>query len=131
MAIALRISLIVAAIFLVVFVVLNVRRSKMRIEDSMFWVALSLLILLLSLFPQIGTWFSKLFGFLAPVNFIFLFFIFILLMKTFAMSGQISHLESKIKELSQQIAIDNLEHYERTHSTQQRSKTHTHSNDSQ
>ena len=114
---ALRIVLICAAVFVFIFVILNVRKSRMRIEDSLFWVAMSLLILFLSIFPQVGTLFSELLGFYAPVNFVFLFFIFVLFAKCFAMSRHASQLESKIKELAQQIAIDNLEHYERAHAS--------------
>lgn len=111
---SIRIILIVVAVLFSAFVLSSIRRSKMRIEDSLFWAFLVALILLLSLFPQIGTWFSEILGFQAPINFIFLFFIFVLLAKCFSMSRQISHQETKIKELTQQVAITRLEQYERT-----------------
>ena len=85
----------------------------MRIEDSLFWIILAVLIFLLSIFPQIASFFSNLLGFQAPVNFIYLFFIFILLVKSFYSSKHISELDNKVKELSQQIAVDRLDHYER------------------
>lgn len=113
MSFALRIVLVVAAFCLLLFVVLNVRKSKMRIEDAVFWVLLSALILLLSIFPQIASWVSHLLGFQAPINLVYLFFIFILLVKCFTMSRQLSEQETKMKELTQQIALDKLDHYER------------------
>jgi hypothetical protein len=113
MSAVVRIILIFASVCLLVFIGRSIKKSKMRIEDSIFWMLLAVAILLLSIFPQIATLASDAMGFQAPVNFIFLFFIFILLMKGFATSKHVSELENKVKELSQQIAVDRLDHYER------------------
>ena len=78
MTVALRVTLFVMAVLSVVIVLYSIRKSKMRIEDSIFWAGLAFLVLLLSIFPQIGSWFSGVLGFMAPVNFIFLFFISVL-----------------------------------------------------
>lgn len=110
---ALRIVLFVSAVCLAVFIFASIRRSKLRIEDSLFWIALAFLILLLSVFPQIAMFFSKTLGFMATVNFVFLFFIFILLLQCYRSSKRISQLDMKVKELAQQVAIDRLDHYER------------------
>ncbi|MCH4184706.1 MAG: DUF2304 domain-containing protein [Eggerthellaceae bacterium] len=116
MTIALQIILIVAAIGLVYFVARGIRKFKMRIEDSLFWIFLSALILILSIFPQIATACADIAGFQAPVNFIFLFFIFVLLLKCFYTSRHTSQLENKVKELAQQVALDRLDHYQRKES---------------
>lgn len=113
MSIALRILLLVAAIALFAFLMTSIKRSKMRIEDSLFWIVLSAVILILSVFPQIATELSALFGFIAPVNFVFLLFIFILLVKEYFTSKRVSELDTKVKELAQQLAIERLEHHER------------------
>ena len=115
MSVSLKIILFVAALCLTAFVVRSVKKSKMMIEDAFFWIVLSFLILLLSVFPQIGYWFSDLLGFQAPINFVFLFFIFVLLVKGFITSRHASQLETKVRELSEQVAYDRLDHYERTH----------------
>lgn len=109
----LRVVLIVSAFCLLVFVVLNVRKSKLRIEDAVFWVLISALILLLSIFPRIASWASGLLGFQASINLVYLFFIFILLVKSFTMSRQLSEQETKLTELTQHVALDKLDHYER------------------
>ncbi len=114
MSVALRIVLIVAAVALVVFLLHSIKRSKMRIEDSLFWVAFSLVILLLSIFPEIAVAASDAFGFMAPVNFIFLFFIFVLILKNFAGSRRVSQLECRVQELAEQVALNQLDHYERS-----------------
>ena len=109
----LQITLVAASIGLFAFIGQSIKKAKMRIEDSLFWVVLAVLIFLLSVFPQIAAFFSNLLGFQAPVNFIYLFFIFVLLVKSFTSSKHISELDNKVKELSQQIAVDRLDHYER------------------
>lgn len=113
MSLVLRIALIIAAICTVFFLLYSIKKSKMRIEDSLFWISFSLLVLLLSVFPGIASYCSYLLGFQAPVNFIFLFFIFILIVRDFFANRRISQLENRVKELAQQVAIERLDHYER------------------
>ena len=110
---ALRIVLLVATVLVFIIMLRSVKRAKMRIEDTLFWAGLMVLILILAVFPQIASALSDLMGFMAPVNAVFLFFIFVLLMKAYSLSRSSSELETKVKELTQQIAIDRLMHYER------------------
>ena len=116
MSIALRIALIVGAVALVALVIAGVRKSRMRIEDSLFWIVLSLLILVLSIFPYIGYWASSLLGVQSPVNFIMLLFVAVLIAKCFSLARQVSQLENKVKELTQRVAVDRLDHFERAKS---------------
>ena len=113
MSLALRIVLLVSTVLVFIIMLRSVKRAKMRIEDTLFWAGLMVLILILAIFPQIASALSDLMGFMAPVNAVFLFFIFVLLMKAYSLSRTTSELETKVKELTQQIAIDRLMHYER------------------
>lgn len=115
LSLALRIILIIAAIGLIVFLMHSIKRSKMSIEDSIFWLGFSLLILIMSVFPEISSWLSTLVGFISPVNLVFLFFIFVLIIRDFLSNRRISQLENRVKELTQQIALDRFDHYERRH----------------
>lgn len=115
MSLALRIILILAAVGLIVFLLHSIKKSKMSIEDSLFWTGFSLLILLMSVFPEIPSFLSDTIGFISPVNFVFLFFIFILIVRDFLSNRRISQLENRVKELTQQIALDRLDHYQRRH----------------
>lgn len=112
---ALRVILLIAAIGLVVFLLHSIKKSKMSIEDALFWMGFSFLILLMSIFPEIPSFLSDTIGFMSPVNFVFLFFIFVLIIRGFLSNRRISQLENRVKELTQQIALDRLDHYQRRH----------------
>ena len=112
---ALRVILLIAAIGLVVFLLHSIKKSKMSIEDALFWMGFSFFILLMSIFPEIPSFLSDTIGFMSPVNFVFLFFIFVLIIRDFLSNRRISQLENRVKELTQQIALDRLDHYQRRH----------------
>ena len=111
MALALRITLLVVSVLTLAFVSKRVRSSKVRLEDSISWFCFAVLLLLASLFPQIFYVLSDLVGPMAPVNFVFLFFIFILLIQSFSLTMRVSQADTKIKELSQQLAIEKYERH--------------------
>lgn len=106
MTTVLRVVLILMSFLVLVVMLRKIRQSKAKIEDSMFWVFFALLLVVFSLFPQAADGLSGLVGTMSTANFIFLFMIFILLIKSFSMSMRISQLETKVKELVQRIAID-------------------------
>ena len=95
---ALRVILLIAAIGLVVFLLHSIKKSKMSIEDALFWMGFSFLILLMSIFPEIPSFLSDTIGFMSPVNFVFLFFIFVLIIRDFLSNRRISQLENRVKE---------------------------------
>ncbi len=107
MSIFFRIILIVVSIFFFTYVIRKIRKSQLQIEYAIFWVILSLLFILFSIFPQVVQWLTTICGMVAQVNFLFLTMIFILLVKVFIMSIRLGQLEEKIKNLTQQIAIQN------------------------
>ncbi|MDR1765509.1 MAG: DUF2304 domain-containing protein [Lachnospiraceae bacterium] len=105
MSVALRVVLIVVSALTFLAVAHRIRRSAMRIEDSIFWIGFVFLLLLFAIFPGIVYTLSGFAGTMAPSNFIFLFVIFVLLVKIFSMSLQLSVLESKLKDLAQEMAL--------------------------
>ncbi|MDE5781048.1 MAG: DUF2304 domain-containing protein [Lachnospiraceae bacterium] len=100
-----RIVLLVVSLCTMVFMLKRIRYAKIQIEDSLFWILFSLMVILLAIFPSIADFMSGVIGIYSTTNFIFLFFIFILLIREFSMTIKISQLENKIKELTQAIAI--------------------------
>lgn len=112
MTVALRVALIFVSFVTLIFIGCKIRSSKVRLEDSMFWICFAALIFVFSLFPQIFYVLSDLIGTYSPANFVFLFFIFVLLIQSFQLSMRISQADTKIKELTQQLAIEKFERYQ-------------------
>ncbi|MBQ7795068.1 MAG: DUF2304 domain-containing protein [Lachnospiraceae bacterium] len=106
MSLLLRSVLILASVGTTLLIMRKIRKEKMMIEDSLFWIGFSFMLILFSVFPQIVFKMSELVGTQAPANFIFLFIIFVLIVRMFQMSTKISQLEAKMKDLVARIAID-------------------------
>ena len=107
---AFRIILILGSICTTAFIVKKIRQSKLQIEYSVFWLIFAGILIVLSLFPDIAIYGAKLMGIYAPTNFIFLMIFFLLILKVFLMTIEISTLEYRLKELAQKIAIAEKEH---------------------
>ena len=73
------------------------------------WFVLAIAFLIVSVFPQIFDLLAKLTGVFSTTNFVFMFFIAILLVICFNLSVRNSQAETKIKELTQEIAIERFE----------------------
>ena len=83
MSVSLRIILVIASILVVFYVLRRIRKAKLKIEYSLFWIVFSFLLLIISIFPKIANFFAKICGIQSPVNFVFLFIIFILMLHSF------------------------------------------------
>lgn len=106
MSIYIRILLIIGACSLMAFMFKKIRQSKLKIEYTIFWFCFSSVLVLMGIFPKVVSKVSRILGFKSPVNMVFLIIIFILIVKLFFNTIQISALENKIDSLAQQIAID-------------------------
>lgn len=73
--------------------------------DTVFWIVLATILIVLSVFPQIAYWIAKVIGIQSPVNFIFLLIIFMLLMRNFLLTIKVSQLDDKLRTLVEEIAI--------------------------
>lgn len=100
--------LITGSVFFCIYVLRKIRYSKFKIEDSIFWICFSFVLVLVSVFPDILTTGAKRLGVVSPVNFVFLIIIFLLLLKIFLLSRKVSKLEDKLKQLIQKIAKENI-----------------------
>ena len=92
MSIMLRISLLLGALFALGIVINSVRKSRIRISDSVFWVISATPLLLFAIIPQIPFFFSRLFGFVSTSNFVLVVVIALMLIKLFHQSFSISRL---------------------------------------
>ena len=101
----LRIALLVVSFVLLFFVLRRIRKSGLEISDSTFWIALSMLLIITAVFPQIAYWAANLLGFDAPVNFVFCCGILVLLVRTFAQDQKICALKKQLITLTQSEAL--------------------------
>lgn len=106
MSIYIRALLIIGAVALLAFMLKRIRQSKLKIEYTIFWIGFSTVLVLMGLFPQVIAWIAQALGFQSTVNMVYLVIIFILIVKLFFNTIQISALENKVDSLTQQIAID-------------------------
>ncbi|MDO4266840.1 MAG: DUF2304 domain-containing protein [Eubacteriales bacterium] len=112
MTITLRIALILVSAATFYLMMRKIRQSRLQIESSIFWIVLAGVLLIYSLFPPVADFCARLLGIYATTNFLFLFAIFVLIVKVFYMTIHISQLETKIKELVQQMALEEKRHEE-------------------
>lgn len=104
-----RVLLILGSVITACYVLKKIRRSKMRTDDSVFWLIFSLILVLLGIFPGIAIGVSEWIGVQSPANLVFLVVIFLLLGKVFIMDQRISRLQQQVTRIVQRVAIDELE----------------------
>ena len=102
---AMRVILIIGSILTTVYVLQRIRKSKMRTEDSIYWLLFSVILVLLGIFPGIAIAVSSWIGVQSAANLVFLVVIFLLLIKIFSQDQKISKLNSQITQTIQTIAI--------------------------
>ena len=112
MTLTLRALLIIVSVLATTGVIGRIRKAKMQIEDAVFWVLFSFLLILLAVVPRVLYFFTELLGMQSPANLLFLVIIGLLLMKVFSMSIKMSLLEEKLKTLAQNEALEKLERNE-------------------
>ncbi|MBO7674305.1 MAG: DUF2304 domain-containing protein [Atopobiaceae bacterium] len=105
MSLMLRILCVSGSLVTLLFITSNIRRRKVQIEDSIFWVLLAVALLVVAVFPGIASVASQLLGFQAPSNFVFVVVIAILLAKLFSLSTEVSSLKHRLNELAQEEAL--------------------------
>lgn len=109
MSLTLRIVLILVSFLVVMFVLRKVRKTQLNIDDAIYWIIASFLLLVLSIFPQLAIWASELLGIESAANFVFLFMIFVILVKLFNMAIDISILKQRLNRLIEKQALINDE----------------------
>lgn len=109
MSIPYRMLLIAGALVVLLVMLRKIRKSEVRIADSLFWFFFVATLVVLAVFPQITFALAKFLGIESPANLVFLYVIAMLLVREFASTVEISKLRSKITTLTQEEALDNVE----------------------
>lgn len=105
MSTTLRVLLSISAFITVVWILRQIRKFKVKMEDAIFWTFFAGVLLVLAVFPQISFALSRLIGFMSPANFIYIVVIFLLVEKVFTLSIIVSQLEDKVSILSAELAL--------------------------
>lgn len=105
MTLLFRIILLAVCLFTYFFLHHSIKKERMRIEESIFWLILSLLLLVFAIFPGIPDILARLLGIYSTANFLFLFVIFILLLRLFYVNAALGKLEERVKTLVQNEAL--------------------------
>lgn len=103
----LRMVLLVTSIIASVWIFRRIRKCKIKQEDATFWICFAFIVSMLGIFPQLSYFMAEKMGIMAPVNFVFLVVLFLLIEKLLSVSIQVSLLESKVEVMAAEIAIRN------------------------
>ena len=96
---------IIISIFILLYVIWNVKKKKLSIKESFWWVIGAIIILLLSIFPYAIDKTAKFLNIAYPPSLLFVFCIIFLLFINFRNSQKIAEQQEKIIELAQELAI--------------------------
>lgn len=101
----LQIILALSSIAFLMMTIYFIRKKGLDLYRSLLWLFMAVLFLVLSLFPGIVTFFSRLIGIATASNAIFLIIIFFLLVVSLSMSAALSRHHMRIKRLVQSLAL--------------------------
>lgn len=105
MSTILRIVLLFAAAFSALWIIYRIRKAKVRLEDTLFWIATAFILLILGLFPQVSYFAAQILGIQSPSNFIFFAMICLLFEKLLTMSIIHSQMEDKYVTMAAEMAL--------------------------
>ena len=105
MSITLRVILIVVSVIVSVYALGKIRKAQLNIDDAFYWVVVSVLLLVMSIFPALPTYLSALTGIESPANFVFLVMIFLAFVKLFSLSIEFSVQKYRLNKLIQKLAL--------------------------
>lgn len=101
----LQIILALSSIAFLMMTIYFIRKKGLDLYRSLLWLFMAVLFLVLSLFPGIVTFFSRLIGIATASNAIFLIIIFFLLVVSLSMSAALSRHHMRLKRLVQSLAL--------------------------
>lgn len=114
----LRIICLLSAAGTFLLVIRRIRKARIRIDDSVFWILFSFALVVVAVFPNIPTFLGQLLGFQSTSNFVFFATIGILLARDFFNTIKISTLSARLDELVQEQALQALKEDEDFHGQQ-------------
>ena len=105
MTLRLQILIIAALVIALIFIILQIRNRKLDLKYSLTWFFLILALLILTIFPQILTFFSNLVGFGSQMNMLFVSGFLLTLLIIFTLTRAVSKLMDQVRTLTQKVAL--------------------------
>lgn len=105
----LRIILVLIAMFLLVIVARKIKKAQFDSHGTLFWLSLSVMLILDEAFPRLVHFASALLGFQSPSNFVFLMVIAIFLWRLLRFQQCVASLHRKLTTVTQEIALQGHE----------------------
>lgn len=105
MTLTLRIILLLVAVITAIWILMRIRKSKVKMEDAIFWIVLAVVLFIFATFKEVAYWLSGILGIQTPANCIFLVVIALLLEKVFTLSIELSQLKDKFEVLAAELAL--------------------------
>lgn len=109
MTLSLRLFLIIASLSLFIIVFYNIVNNKLLVKYSLLWMLLSILLIILAVFPSISFYFSNIFGFEKTSNFIFFIVFVILIMICWSYALSFSKISKNLINIVQLTSIEEKE----------------------
>ena len=100
-----RLLLLCGALVAMFMVVNKIKKDKILMVDSIFWVVSSVVMMVVAAVPELAIAFSHILGFQSPSNFVFFCVVGFLFVKVFSDSAEISLLKNRVDELTQELAL--------------------------
>lgn len=100
-----QIEMSIATIILLIIIIVSLKKNTISIKNSIAWLLLPIVFLLIALFPEPLTVFSSWLGFETLSNFIFLVVIALLIIICFFHTVTISKQQTQITKLIQELSI--------------------------
>lgn len=100
-----NIYFIIIALFLLLYIIYVVKKDRLSIKESFWWVMCSIVTLVLAIFPKSIDEVAKCIGVSYPPTLILVFSIVFLLFMIFRASTKISEQNEKIMDLTQELSI--------------------------
>lgn len=105
MELQLRLILILASVICFIFIIKKIKKSRMRIDDAIFWILISLFFLLMAIFPIVPIYIADVIGIESPANLVFLTVVGLMFVKLFSLSTLLSIEVEKRNQMVRHIAL--------------------------
>ena len=105
MSLQFRAALISGAVLTLLVMLRQIRKKKVQIDSTIFWIIFAFILVLMAVFPNIVSRFARLLGIISPANLVMAGIILILIIKMFLMTLEISEMKTKLRQLAQTTAL--------------------------